>query len=461
MRMLYAKVLGRQGKNDRAMHQYQLISDRNPDDPAILLLLAEMYLGNKQSDQARAVLGRVLTLDPTSYPGHVLMARLDQQVGRTDEAADHYRQALARNWSSELQMELGELFIKTQRYEAAGALYRDIIAREDHNEGARIALVHVYLLQKKDSQALTELKNLRALVDQPQRVDLTIARLYAKQQHFDKAIAITEQILARENLPEARFFLAVLFAQEKKYNQALRQIRLVDREAPEFAEALSLEVRILREQDRADEAVRRIEENLAATDGARNAELYTMLAGLHQQQGRDELSRKALLRGLEEFPEDENLLYEYGLLLENSGDHAGALQAMQKIIELKPDHAAALNFVGYSWAEDKVHLDKALGYIQRAIELKPDNGYIRDSLGWVYFRLGRIGEAIKELEAAVRLSPDDPAILEHLGDVYLEAGRERQALETYRKALQLKPESEDERLRLAEKIRIIEKQGAR
>ena len=461
MRMLYAKVLGRQGKNDRAMHQYQLISDRNPDDPAILLLLAEMYLGNKQSDQARAVLGRVLTLDPTSYPGHVLMARLDQQVGRTDEAADHYRQALARNWSSELQMELGELFIKTQRYDEAGALYRDIIAREDHNEGARIALVHVYLLQKKDSQALTELKNLRALVDQPQRVDLTIARLYAKQQHFDKAIAITEQILARENLPEARFFLAVLFAQEKKYNQALRQIRLVDREAPEFAEALSLEVRILREQDRADEAVRRIEENLAATDGARNAELYTMLAGLHQQQGRDELSRKALLRGLEAFPEDENLLYEYGLLLENSGDHAGALQAMQKIIELKPDHAAALNFVGYSWAEDKVHLDKALGYIQRAIELKPDNGYIRDSLGWVYFRLGRIGDAIKELEAAVRLSPDDPAILEHLGDVYLEAGRERQALETYRKALQLKPESEDERLRLAEKIRIIEKQGAR
>ena len=461
MRMLYAKVLGRQGKNDRAMHQYQLISDRNPDDPAILLLLAEMYLGNKQSDQARAVLGRVLTLDPTSYPGHVLMARLDQQVGRTDEAADHYRQALARNWSSELQMELGELFIKTQRYDEAGALYRDIIAREDHNEGARIALVHVYLLQKKDSQALTELKNLRALVDQPQRVDLTIARLYAKQQHFDKAIAITEQILARENLPEARFFLAVLFAQEKKYNQALRQIRLVDREAPEFAEALSLEVRILREQDRADEAVRRIEENLATTDGVRNAELYTMLAGLHQQQGRDELSRKALLRGLEEFPEDENLLYEYGLLLENSGDHAGALQAMQKIIELKPDHAAALNFVGYSWAEDKVHLDKALGYIQRAIELKPDNGYIRDSLGWVYFRLGRIGDAIKELEAAVRLSPDDPAILEHLGDVYLEAGRERQALETYRKALQLKPESEAERLRLAEKIRIIEKQGAR
>ena len=461
MRMLYAKVLARQQKNDRAMHQYQLISDRNPDDPAILLLLAEMYLDSKQNGRARTVLDRVLTLDPASYPGHVLMARLDQLDDRPEQAADHYRQALARNWSSELQMELGELFIKTGRHEEAATLYRDIIAREDHNEAARIALVHVYLLQKKDSQALTELKNLRAFVDQPQRVDLTIARLYAKQKHFDKAIAITEQILARENLPEARFFLAVLFAQARKYNQALRQIGRIDREAAEFGEALSLRVRILREQGKLDEAVQVIEEHLATAEGARSAELFAMLAGLHQQQGRDELSRKALLRGLEAFPEDEGLLYEYGLLLENGGDHAGALQVMQKIIELKPDHAAALNFVGYSWADDKVHLDKALDYIQRAIALKPDNGYIRDSLGWVYFRLGRIDEAIKELEAAVRLSPEDPAILEHLGDVYLEAGRERQALETYRRALRFKPESEAERQRIEEKIRIIEKQGPR
>lgn len=458
MRMLYAKVLTRQGKNDQATHQYQLISDRSPDDPAVLLLLAEMHLGNKQYDRARSVLGRVLILDPASYPGHVLMARLDQLADHPDEAAGHYRQALARTWSSELQMELGELFIKAGRYDEATVLYQDIIAREDHNEGARIALVHVYLLQKKDSQALTELERLRAFVDQPQRVDLTIARLYAKQKHLDKAISITEQILVRENLPEARFFLAVLFAQAKNYNQALRQIRQIDRQAPEFAEALSLQVRILREQDKLLEAVQRIEENLAATDGVRSAELYNMLAGLHQQQGRDELSRKALLRGQEEFPQDENLLYEYGLLLENSGDRAAALQVMEKIIELKPDHAAALNFVGYSWADNKVHLDKALEYIQRAIEIKPENGYIRDSLGWAYFRLGRIEEAIKELEAAMHLSPDDPAIIEHLGDVYLEAGRERQALESYRKAVRLKPESEDERLRLEEKIRTLEKQ---
>ena len=100
-----------------------------------------------------------------------------------------------------------------------------------------------------------------------------------------------------------------------------------------------------------------------------------------------------------------------------------------------------------------------MDYIQRAIELKPDNGFIRDSLGWVFFRLGKIDQAIKELEAAVRLSPDDPAILDHLGDAYLESGRVREALQTYKKALKHAMDDEQEKNRIVEKIRILEKQG--
>ena len=459
MRMLYAKVLTRQKKNEEAMRQYQLIGDRHPDDPAMQLLLAEMYLSGKQYDRARTVLERILDLDSASYPAHLLMARLNVVEDAPAQAVEHYKKALARNWSADLQMELGELYVKTGNYDEAAAQYKAILGREEHNESARVALVHVYLLQKKDAQALAELKSLRAFVDQPQRVDLTIARLYARQKRFDKAMALAEQILARENLPEARFFLAALQAQAKKYNQALKQLRQIDRQAAEYPEALSLQVRILREQNKMDEAVRLLEEHLAAGDKARSPDLYLMLAALHQQQGKEDLSRKALMQGLEIYPEDENLLYEYGLLLENSGQHEAALQVMQKIIELKPDHAAALNFVGYSWADGKVHLDKALDYIQRAIELKPDNGYIHDSLGWVYFRMGKLGEAIKELETAARLSPEDPAILDHLGDAYLEDGRVKQALETYRKAIKLLGENEKDRSRIQEKIRIIEKQG--
>jgi tetratricopeptide (TPR) repeat protein len=459
MRMLYAKVLTRLKKNEEAMRQYKLISDRHPDDPTIQLVLAEMYLSGKHYDRARAVLERILGLDPASYPAHLLMARLEVMEEAPVRAAEHYRQALARNWSAELHLELGELYVKTGNYDEAAAQYKAILEREEQNESARIALVHVYLLQKKDTQALAELKSLRSFVDQPQRVDLTIARLHARQKRFDKAIALTEQILSRESLPEARFFLAALHAQAKRYDQALKQLRLIDRKTSEFAEALTLQVRILSEQNRLEEAVRLLEENIALADTVRSPELYLLLASLHQQQGKQDLARRVLMEGIEAYPEDEDLLYEYGLLLENSGEHEAALQVMEKIIELKPDNAAALNFVGYSWADEKVHLDQALTYIQRAIELKPDNGYIRDSLGWVYFRLGKFDLAIKELETATTLSPDDPAILEHLGDAYLGGGLVRKALEAYRKALKLLDGNDKERGRILEKIWIIEQQG--
>lgn len=458
MRMLYAKVLTKQKKNAEAMQQYQLISDRHPDDPAILLLLAEMYLSTEQAGKARPLLERVLSEDQTSYSALLLMARLHQVEGRIDEAVAMYRKALERNWSVELQMELGELFIKSERYDQAVTLYEDLVERDEQNESARVALIHVYLLQKKDGQALAELHRLKAYAEQPRRVDLTIARLYAKQQHYDKAIALLEKILEKENLSDARYLAAVLLVQQQKYGRALKHARLVDRKAPEYPEALFLQVRILKEQNKLGEAKNLLQSHIKTAEH-RNAEMYVMLAAIHQLEGRDEQSKKVLQQGLELFPNDENLLYEYGLLLEDSGEHSAALAIMQKIIAIKPDNAAALNFVGFSWADKKVNLDQALEYIQRAIELKPDNGYIRDSLGWVYFRLGKIDLAIKELETAVQLSPEDAAILEHLADVYLEKGREKDALRTYRKALKFATEDAQEKSRIQEKIRILERQG--
>ena len=457
VRMLYAKVLSRQNKPALAMRQYQLLSDLHPDDPTVLLVLAEMYLSSKQTDKARKSLERLLKLDSGSYTGHILMARLCQQEKEIDKAIDHYRKALDRNWSSELQMELGELFVNAERYDDAVALYTSIIEREEDNESARIALVHVYLIQKKENLALAELNSLRSFVDQPQRIDFTIARLYARQKQYERAITIIKKLLLKEDLSEARYFLALLYFQTEQYERALAQLQQVDRKAPEFMDALFLQVRILREQGRLDQGILRLEKSLAEPTG-RKAEMYIMLAALYQLQSRDDMVKKVLLQGLEIYPENENLLYEYGLQLETGGDHHAALEVMQKIIQLQPNNAAALNFVGYSWADKQVNLDKALDYIQRAIELKPDNGYIRDSLGWVYYRLGRLDKALVELEMANKLSPDDPAILDHLGDVYLESGRVKDALQAYEKAAALFVDDEKAREMVREKIQAVRKQ---
>ena len=216
-------------------------------------------------------------------------------------------------------------------------------------------------------------------------------------------------------------------------------------------------MRLLRGLQRPDEAVAVLEKALMQNREIRNKDLYVLLARLYQDQGRTDLGEKTFARILPLYPDNERLLYKYGLFLDQAGDKKRAMMIMQKVISLQPEHAAALNYVGYTWAEHRQHLDKALDYIRRAVKLKPKNGYIRDSLGWVYFRLGRLREAERELLKAAELAADDPAILDHLGDVYLESGEPKKALQAYRRALE-KYADDDDKAVIRKKIRLLEEQ---
>ena len=129
---------------------------------------------------------------------------------------------------------------------------------------------------------------------------------------------------------------------------------------------------------------------------------------------------------------------------------------MKKAIELNPKNAAALNYLGYTWAEMGVQLDDAEDLIQRALRIQPDDGFYIDSLGWVYYQKGDYPKAVEYLERAVEITVDDPTIIEHLGDAYEKAGRPDRALIRYRAALKLTKET-DQNKRLRDKIQRLEK----
>jgi tetratricopeptide (TPR) repeat protein len=128
---------------------------------------------------------------------------------------------------------------------------------------------------------------------------------------------------------------------------------------------------------------------------------------------------------------------------------------MQQVLELQPDHAEALNYIGYTWVEKNMHLKKALEYILRANTLKPDNGFIIDSLGWAYYRLGDFQQAAKELERSLELIQDDPHIYDHLGDTYRSLKRFSEAKEVYRKAYEMFKD-EKEKAIIKQKIDALE-----
>jgi len=137
------------------------------------------------------------------------------------------------------------------------------------------------------------------------------------------------------------------------------------------------------------------------------------------------------------------LYYFRGICYERAKDWPSAEKDLQKALELFPDQPQVLNYLGYSWVDQGLYLDKAVQMIRRAVELRPNDGYIVDSLGWAYFRLGRYEEASTELERAIELKPEDPVINDHLGDTYWKVGRELEARFQWRHARDNKPEPED------------------
>jgi tetratricopeptide (TPR) repeat protein len=134
------------------------------------------------------------------------------------------------------------------------------------------------------------------------------------------------------------------------------------------------------------------------------------------------------------------LFFSRAVVLERSGRWERAEKDLLKALELEPDQPSVLNYLGYSWADQRVHLDRALPMIERAVELRPRDGYIVDSLGWVHFRLGNIDKALTYMERAVELRPQDPTINDHLGDVYWWVGRRAEARYQWERALRLEPE---------------------
>ena len=96
---------------------------------------------------------------------------------------------------------------------------------------------------------------------------------------------------------------------------------------------------------------------------------------------------------------------------------------IQIAMKLSPDQPELLNYLGYRWVDRGRKIPEALAMLEKARKLRPYDGYIVDSVGWAYYKLGRYDDAAKTLNAAVLLVPSDPTINDHLGDALWRAGK--------------------------------------
>ena len=245
--------------------------------------------------------------------------------------------------------------------------------------------------------------------------------------------------------PLALLSLADLYEAMKKPELAIKTYERVALTSPLLRNAQIQMALNLDTLERSDEAKASLEKLIAAHP----ADLEAIMALGNVLRGRKLFAECADVysKGVATITKDEKsnwvIYYFRGICYERAKQWPKAETDLKKSLALFPEQPHVLNYLGYSWIDQGLNLDEGMRMIKRAVEQRADDGYIVDSLGWAYYRLGNMEEATKHLERAVELKPEDPTINDHLGDAYWRVGRVLEARFQWSHARDLKPEPDD------------------
>src|SRR6202165_4801568 len=294
-------------------------------------------------------------------------------------------------------------------------------------------------------------KKLSPLVDSPQtgaaEALYGIGATLTRRGGEDLALVYLQlSLYLAPNHPLALLSLADLYESVKKPAMAIKIYERMPASSPLKRNAQIQLATNLDAADRSDEAIK-ILKGVTAED-PKDIEAVMALGNIERGRKKFADCVQTYSQGIDALPganEKNNWVYYYyrGICEERSKQWSKAEADMRKALDLQPEQPHVLNYLGYSWIDQGINLDEGMKMIKRAVDQRPDDGYIVDSLGWAYFRIGNYEDAVKNLERAIDLKPEDPTINDHLGDAYWRIGRTLEAKFQWAHARDLKPEPEE------------------
>ena len=274
-----------------------------------------------------------------------------------------------------------------------------------------------------------------------------IAASTADEKSFDMPVFYLQLALALE--PQHELSLSLLadrLESVERYEDAIVVYERVPATSPIYASIRQQVAQNLQRLEKPEEAIRVLK---AALNGTRD-DLRTY-AGIADVQRAEEQFPEAIENyskaiALAGKPDERHwlLYYTRGIAYERAKRWDESEADLKQSLKLKPNNPSVMNYLAYSWVDRGVNVEQALDMLKQAVAARPEDGYIVDSLGWAYFKLGKYEEAVKYLEQAIMLEPGLSAINDHLGDAYWKVGRLNEARFQWQHALTMKPEKEDE-----------------
>ena len=403
--LLTAWALQAQGKDREALAAMKNVGDQDTTRSFQKYTIALLTDVQGNVDEARKAYGASLALGSDALRTVQAAGRFEERAGNRDRAIEIYEKFLS-------QLPRHPSILAALARVKSGQVPTRLIV--DAQAGAAEALYTV-------GSALT----------QDNGGDLALVYLHMA-------------LYLRPDFPVAQFLVADILDRQRRLEKSNEMYAGINPLSPLKREARIQMGLNLNELDRTDEAKVVLDKIIAENPADRSAleSVANMLRLRMRYKEAEPYFTRAVGLIAKPSRSDWRLFYSRAITYERLKQWPRAEKDFLKALELNPDQPLVLNYLGYSWIDMQINLKRAMDMVRKAVDQRPNDGYIVDSLGWAYYRIGQYENAVEELERAAELRADDPVINDHLGDAYWRVGRRLEARFQWNHALDAKPEAD-------------------
>jgi tetratricopeptide (TPR) repeat protein len=441
--LLYSDV----GDTRRAIEKLKAVTDKNPSERT-LALLARSYRELRDYKSAAEALQRAVALAPDDTR---LIAELAENLflsNQLDEALHLYQQLAADDpHNPMLPLRISEIYRVKRDFAKARESLNQAKALDPESLDVRIDEINLLETEGKASEAIASLK---ALLDETARKTYSDAdaanratlldRLgvfYRNAGQYAQAVEAFRQIapLEAQSAPRAAVQIIETYRAAKDFESARKEADAAVKKYPNERMVQLTHASLLADLGKVDEAAAEVRGLMKGQD---DRDLQLELAQVYEK-GKRYADMAPLLDQAEKLSisDDDKAGVQFmrGAMYERMKKFDAAEAEFRKVLQLDPENAGAMNYLGYMLADRAVRLDEAYQLIKKAVDLDPQNGAYLDSLGWVYYRQGKLNEAEGLLLQALDHIGQDPTVHDHLGDVYFKLGKTKDAITQWQASL--------------------------
>ena len=378
---LQGNVLLAKGDMKKAVELLERLDQTYPDTPLIKYQLAQAYLKNNNTNQAKVALDQVVSINPNYDDAVLLLGQINLATGHADKVIEPLNRLLKKRPDlRNAALVLARAYGLLDRFDDAAVVLEEQAKLAPNDPQLPMMLGLIYRQTKRNDEARQAFEKAAQLmpnnlfpIDQLIELDLL-------DKHFDAARQrIRSQFQKTPDAPAAHFFEGKILTGEKKWDSAEAELQKTLQLDPNFSGAYDLLVQTYIATNKLPQAVSELEERLSKNPN--NAPALMTLALLYDQ--------------MQDYPKERD--------------------SYERLLAINPESVPALNNLAYLYTEHLNNLDKAYELARKAHELQPEDAAAGDTLGWALYKRGDYQQALTILQESAEKAPDTPDIQFHLG----------------------------------------------